>query len=48
MKTNELPKYFKEIDNELWFEEVEVEKKNLKISYKVNKCFSYSKSPYQK
>ncbi len=47
MKMNELPKYFKEVDNELWFEEVEVEKKSLKISYKVNKCFSYSKSKYQ-
>ncbi|MCB2298497.1 polyamine aminopropyltransferase [Clostridium tagluense] len=47
MKMNELPKYFKEIDNELWFEEVEVEKKNLKITYKINKCFSYSKSQYQ-
>ncbi|MGK0466110.1 MAG: spermidine synthase [Clostridium sp.] len=47
MKMDELPKYFKEIDNELWFEEVEVEKKNLKITYKINKCFSYSKSPYQ-
>ncbi|GCD10931.1 polyamine aminopropyltransferase [Clostridium tagluense] len=47
MKMNELPTYFKEIDNELWFEEVEVEKKNLKITYKINKCFSYSKSPYQ-
>ncbi|WP_298843577.1 polyamine aminopropyltransferase [Clostridium sp.] len=47
MKTNELPNYFKKIDNELWFEEVEVEKKNLKISYKVNNCFSYSKSSYQ-
>jgi len=47
MKMNELPKYFKEVGNELWFEEVEVEKKNLKISYKVNKCFSYFKSKYQ-
>jgi spermidine synthase len=47
MKMDELPKYFKEIDNELWFEEVEVEKKDLKITYKINKCFSYSKSPYQ-
>ncbi|MGV8982299.1 polyamine aminopropyltransferase [Clostridium sp.] len=47
MEMNGLPKYFKEIDNELWFEEVEVEKKNLKITYKINKCFSYSKSPYQ-
>ena len=47
MKMNELPKYFKEIDNELWFEEVEVEKKSLKITYKINKCFSYTKSPYQ-
>ncbi|HEY8889984.1 MAG TPA: polyamine aminopropyltransferase [Clostridium sp.] len=47
MNKTELPKYFKKIDDELWFEEVEVEKKNLKISYKVNKCFSYSKSAYQ-
>lgn len=47
MKTNKLPKYFKEVDNELWFEEFEVEKKNLKITYKVKEIFSYNKSPYQ-
>lgn len=47
MKTNNLPKYFKEIDNELWFEEFEVEKKNLKITYKVKEVFFYAKSPYQ-
>lgn len=44
---NQLPEYFKKIDNELWFEEFEIEKKNLKITYKVNKIFSYSKSPFQ-
>jgi spermidine synthase len=47
MKINQLPKYFKEVDGELWFEEFEVEKKNLKITYKVNKVLSYLKSPYQ-
>ena len=47
MKINQLPKYFKEIHGELWFEEFEVEKKNLKITYKVNKVLSYLKSPYQ-
>lgn len=44
---NQLPEYFKKVDNELWFEELEIEKKNLKITYKVNKIFSYSKSSYQ-
>lgn len=44
---NRLPEYFKEVDNELWFEELEIEKKNLKITYKVNKIFSCIKSPFQ-
>lgn len=48
METNKLPKYFKKIDNELWFEEVEVEKKNLKITYKINKCFLIPNRPIKR
>lgn len=44
---NQMPQYFKKVNNELWFEELEIEKKNLKITYKVNKIFSYNESPFQ-
>lgn len=47
MDLRNYPPYFKEIDNELWFEEFEVEKHNLKITYKLKEIYSYNKSPYQ-
>lgn len=47
MNNSELPKYFKFDKDEIWFEEFEVEKKTMKITYKLNKILSYCTSKYQ-
>ncbi|TYQ14594.1 UNVERIFIED_CONTAM: spermidine synthase [Acetivibrio alkalicellulosi] len=45
MKQMVLPKYFKEIDGEIWL--IEDERENMKLSYRVKEILSVSKSIFQ-